>query len=83
MLKQSSRHVVMALVKILTAPYINDCIEVWGKYHCVCIIVIDPRYMPDLLWDCPVFDKLYLLSVLLDSTCNYFSQLPTTGAQDL
>ena len=53
----------------------------WGKYHCICVIVIDLRYMPDLLWDYPVPDKLYLLSILLDSTCNFY-QLHANGAQD-
>ena len=55
---------------------------VWGKYHCVCVVVIDLRYMLDLLWDYPVPDKLNPLSVLLDFICN-FSYLPATGAQDL
>ena len=55
---------------------------VWGKYHCACVIVIDLRYMLDLLWDYPVPDELNPLSILLDSTCN-FSYLPITGAQDL
>ena len=55
---------------------------VWGKYYCVCVVVIDLRYMPDLLWDYPVLDKSYLLSVLLNYTCS-FSQFPVTGAQDL
>ena len=44
---------------------------VYGKYNCVSVIVIDLRYMPDLLCDYPVLDKLYLLSVLLDSTCEF------------
>ena len=57
-------------------------LEVWSKYHCVCIVVMDLSCIPDLLWDCPVPNKLYLLSVLIDSTCK-FSQFPTTGAQDL
>ena len=56
-------------------------LEVWGKYHCV-YVVIDLRYMLDLLWVYPIPNKLYLLSVLLDSTYS-FSQLPAIGAQDL
>ena len=44
---------------------------VWGKYHCVCVIVIDLRCMLDLLWDYLVPDTLNLLSILLDSTCNF------------
>ena len=55
---------------------------VWVKYHCVCIVVIDLRYMLDLLWDYLVPEKSNLLSVLLDSTCN-LSYLPATEAQDL
>ena len=55
---------------------------VWGKYHYVCIVVINLRYMLDLLWDYPVPQELKPLSVLHDSTCN-FSFFPTTGAQDL
>ena len=46
-------------------------LEVGGKYHCVCIVVNDFRCIPDLLWDYPVLEKLNLLSVLLDSTCNF------------
>ena len=48
---------------------------VWGKYHCVYVVVIGFRCMPDLLWDYPVLEKTNLLSVLLDSTCN-FGHLP-------
>ena len=55
---------------------------VWGKYHCVCVVVIDLRCKLDLLWDSPVPNKSNLLSVLLDSTCN-FGYFPTAGAQDL
>ena len=44
---------------------------VWSKYYCFYVVVIDLRYMPDLLWDYPVLNKLYLLSILLDSTCNF------------
>ena len=55
---------------------------VWDKYHCVYVVVIDIRYIPDLLWDYPVAGKSCLLSILLDSTCNY-SQSPATGAHDL
>ena len=44
---------------------------VWGKYHCICVIVIEFICMPDLLWDYPVLDKSNLLSILLDSTCNF------------
>ena len=55
---------------------------VWGKYHCVYVIVIDLRYMLDLLWGYPVPEKWNLLNVLFDSTY-YFSYLPSTGAQDL
>ena len=55
---------------------------VWGKYHCVCIVVIDLRYMLDFLLDYPVPDKSNPLSALLESTCN-FSYLPATGIQDL
>ena len=42
---------------------------VWGKYQCVCFVVIDLRCMLDWLWDFLVPDTLSLLSVLLDSTC--------------
>ena len=44
---------------------------VWGKYRCVCVVVIDLRCMLDLLWGYPVLDKWNLLSVLFDSTCNF------------
>ena len=54
---------------------------VLGKYHCVCIVVIDLRYMLNLLRDYPVPDKSNPLSVLLDSY--NFSYFPTLGAQDL
>ena len=57
-------------------------LRVWGKYYYVCVVVIDLRYMLDLLWDYPVPDKSSLLSVLLDSTHN-FSYLPATGVQEL
>ena len=42
-----------------------------GKYHGVCVVVIDIRYMLDLLWDYLVPDTSNLLSVLLDSTCSF------------
>ena len=38
---------------------------VWGKYHCVCIVVIGLRCMLDLLWDYLVPYTSNLLSVLL------------------
>ena len=31
---------------------------VWGKYHCVCVVVIDLRYRLDLLWDYPVPEQI-------------------------
>ena len=52
---------------------------VWGKYYCICIVVIDLRCMLDLLWDYYIPDESNPLSVLLDSTCN-FGYLPATGA---
>ena len=55
---------------------------VWDKYHCVCIVVIDLRYMLNLLWDYLVPDTSNLLNALLDSTCN-FGALAIIGAQDL
>ena len=55
---------------------------VLGKYHCIFTIVINFRYMPNLLWDYPVPNKLFLLSILLDSTYN-FSHFCVTEAQDL
>ena len=42
---------------------------VWGKYHCDFIVVIDLRYMLELILDYLILDKLYFLSILLDSTC--------------
>ena len=80
MQKLSSCHVVIAPVRVLAVPYINFVLGVWGKYHCICVIMIDLRCMPDLLWDYPVLCKSYLLSVLLDFTCN-FIQSPAIGAQ--
>ena len=55
---------------------------VWGKYHCVYVVMIDLKCMLELLWDYSIPYKSNLLSVLLDFTCK-FSYLPTTGAQDL
>ena len=52
---------------------------IWGKHHCICVVVIDLRRMLDLLWDYPIPDKVNFLSVLLDFTCN-FSFLLATGA---
>ena len=57
-------------------------LEVWEKYHCVCIVVIDLTYVFDLLWDYPIPDRSNPLIILLDSTCD-FSFLPATRAQDL
>ena len=55
---------------------------VWGKFYCVCVVVIYLRYMLDLLWEYPVPNKPNPLGVLLDSTCN-FRYLAATGSQDL
>ena len=71
----------MPLVKVLEAPYINGCVESLG-YHCVCVIVTDLRYMLDLLWDYFIPGTSNLLTVLLNSTCN-FHLLPATGVQDI
>ena len=38
---------------------------VWGKNHCVSVVVID------LLWDYSIVDKSNLLNVFLDSTCKF------------
>ena len=35
-------------------------LRVWGKDHCVCVVVIDLRYIFDLLWNYSVPDKLML-----------------------
>ena len=52
---------------------------VWGKYHCICVVMIDLRCKLDLLWDYPIPDTLNILSGLIDST-GYFSYFPTAGA---
>ena len=40
----------MLLVRVLAVPYINSlCWEAWGRYHCVCIVVIDLICVLDLL----------------------------------
>ena len=54
---------------------------VLGKYHCVCVVVIDLRCTLDLLWDYPEPEKLNLLNVLLDSTY-YSSYLSATGVNN-
>ena len=54
----------------------------WGKFLCICVVVIDLRCILNLLWDYYIPEKSNPLSVLLESTCN-FSYFPASGAQDL